>query len=398
MALNIIGSFQQGQQAREFGRESRARREERERAAETRNRLRDLLSGPTPTTPEARETFTREIGAITGDPGMVMDWRKHFAGQRPDVLAQRTAEAPHIVANLTGVNDQASYDAARMRTQELGIDVSDWPEIYDPARVNMVTQAARYLAEGPAEPAGGPFAGTALEAQDRNILLTGDPSSPEYRASYNAMKQPRQTYNPATGQLVTITPDMSAYRPPTGGAAAVAAEARGEPEMPQPMGTVSATPGVTIKEVSKPRLTEGEKKAAGFANRISAANEIMEGLEESATDFARYAAPYTPNWAKPEDWQRLEQAQREFVNAILRQESGAVISDAEFANAAQQYFPQPGDSREVVMQKRRSRETALKNMRQSADRAETDEPREEAPEEPLDFRNMSEEELRRLAQ
>lgn len=180
----------------------------------------------------------------------------------------------------------------------------------------------------------------------------------------------------------------------------MAAKAAGAPETPAPMGLPGAG-GVTITEVSKPKLTEGEKKAAGFANRIKAANEIMEDLEESATDILRYGAPYTPNWAKPEDWQRLEQAQREFVNAILRQESGAVISDAEFANAAQQYFPQPGDSQEVVAQKRRSRETALKNMRLGAGRAETDEsPAPERPEAPtdLDFENMSLEELRRLAQ
>ena len=400
MPLNIIGSFQQGQQAREFGRESRARREERERAAETRNRLRDLLSGPSPATPEAREAFTREIGAITGDPGMVMDWRKHFAGQRPDVLAQRTAEAPHIVANLAGVADQASYDAARQRTAELGIDVSDWDEMYDPARVNMVMQAARYLAEGPAEPAGGPFAGTGIEASAMNILLdpNADPSSATYRAAYNRQAQPRTTYNPTTGQLVTITPDMSAFRPPSGGAARVAADAAGEPEKAEPMGPVSAAPGVTIKEVSKPKLTQEEKTAAGFAHRIAASNKILDELEEAAGAVGRYAAPYTPNWAKPEEWQRLEQAQREFINAQLRRESGAVISTEEFANAAQQYFPQPGDSPAVVQQKRKSRELALKNMRQSAGRAETDEPEDEPEDEDLDFRNMSEEELRRLAQ
>ena len=166
---------------------------------------------------------------------------------------------------------------------------------------------------------------------------------------------------------------MSAYRPPAGGAAAVAAEVAGETEQLQPMGIPGAG-GVTLTKVGKPKLTEGEKKAAGFANRIAESNEIMAELEKDATEITRYVAPYTPNWAKPEDWQRLEQAQREFVNAILRQESGAVISDAEFANAAQQYFPQPGDTRQVVAQKRRSREIALRNMKQSAGRAEVDEP------------------------
>ena len=54
------------------------------------------------------------------------------------------------------------------------------------------------------------------------------------------------------------------------------------------------------------------------------------------------------------DRQKLEQAQRDFANAILRKESGAAISQSEFANTRQQYFPQPGDSEEVIAQNSRT--------------------------------------------
>jgi len=37
----------------------------------------------------------------------------------------------------------------------------------------------------------------------------------------------------------------------------------------------------------------------------------------------------------------FEQAKKNFVNAVLRLESGAVISPSEFTNADKQYFPQP---------------------------------------------------------
>lgn len=64
--------------------------------------------------------------------------------------------------------------------------------------------------------------------------------------------------------------------------------------------------------------------------------------------------------------QKAEQAQRDFVNAVLRQESGAVISEQEFSNARKQYFPQPGDSKAVLEQKARNRKTAIDGFRTMA--------------------------------
>lgn len=44
---------------------------------------------------------------------------------------------------------------------------------------------------------------------------------------------------------------------------------------------------------------------------------------------------------KSDDRQQFEQAQRNFINSVLRQESGAAIADSEFENAKKQYFPMP---------------------------------------------------------
>jgi len=63
-----------------------------------------------------------------------------------------------------------------------------------------------------------------------------------------------------------------------------------------------------------------------------------------------------------EQGQMAEQAQRDFVNAVLRRESGAVISDPEFANAQKQYFPQPNDTPAVLQQKRRNRQMAIQGL------------------------------------
>jgi hypothetical protein len=72
------------------------------------------------------------------------------------------------------------------------------------------------------------------------------------------------------------------------------------------------------------------------------------------------------NFAASPSQQKMEQAQRDFVNAVLRQESGASISPAEFDNARKQYFPQPGDSGEVIAQKAKNRAIAIDGMRTQA--------------------------------
>ena len=58
----------------------------------------------------------------------------------------------------------------------------------------------------------------------------------------------------------------------------------------------------------------------------------------------------------------MDQAQRDFINAVLRRDSGAAINDREFANARQQNSVQPGDSQEVIAQKRANRERRTRTM------------------------------------
>jgi len=68
------------------------------------------------------------------------------------------------------------------------------------------------------------------------------------------------------------------------------------------------------------------------------------------------------NKALSNESQKAEQAQRDFVNAVLRLESGAAISQGEFDNARKQYFPQPGDAPAVIKQKAQNRKTAIQGL------------------------------------
>lgn len=127
------------------------------------------------------------------------------------------------------------------------------------------------------------------------------------------------------------------------------------------------------------KLTEGEAKDRAYLNRMIPSHKIITGLEninEGASGFVGGVAAANPlirdsaafNLAASKDRQKVLQAQRDFVNAILRRESGAVISASEFDNAQRQYFPMPGDSPDVIAQKRQNRMLAIEGMMQGAGR------------------------------
>lgn len=126
-------------------------------------------------------------------------------------------------------------------------------------------------------------------------------------------------------------------------------------------------------------LTEYQGKSTGFGMRADAASKIIEQvgqdgkIQPSLTKRAAEAVPLVgeglgmvANAFQSPEQQQVEQAQRDFVNAVLRQESGAAISQSEFDNARKQYFPQPNDSQEVIAQKQANREAAINGFRVSA--------------------------------
>lgn len=126
-------------------------------------------------------------------------------------------------------------------------------------------------------------------------------------------------------------------------------------------------------------FNEGQGRAATFADRMAASERNLrqvEGEGTSAWGALMERLGGVGNFLQSPEYQRYEQARRDFINAQLRRESGAVISPEEFANAEKQYFPRPGDSPAVIEQKRRNRQIALEGMARDAGPAYT--PRESA--------------------
>lgn len=113
--------------------------------------------------------------------------------------------------------------------------------------------------------------------------------------------------------------------------------------------------------------TQSQFAAAGFASRIQQAGAIIEELDQKFTgnnpiNILGQEFGFLPQTLQSEDRKRLDQAQRNFINALLRRESGAAIGADEFANAAKQYLPQPGDTEAVLEQKSLNRKLVEQNL------------------------------------
>lgn len=128
--------------------------------------------------------------------------------------------------------------------------------------------------------------------------------------------------------------------------------------------------------------TEGERKAAGYYDRMAAADKVLSDMAEKGYDGRGYGAatanalsaiPFTGgvigNVARGKENQQVRQAQLDWAGAKLRFESGATVTDGEIAQEASRYFPQPGDSDAVVKQKVDARLRANDAMRENAGRA-----------------------------
>jgi hypothetical protein len=115
-------------------------------------------------------------------------------------------------------------------------------------------------------------------------------------------------------------------------------------------------------------LTDAQSKAYLFGDRMQKADAIISGLAKKGTTTSipgsqmGFGVGATINAVSSGNQQSLDQAKRDFINAVLRRESGAVISPAEFENAEKQYFPQVGDSQQVMKQKAQNRMTAQEGI------------------------------------
>lgn len=123
------------------------------------------------------------------------------------------------------------------------------------------------------------------------------------------------------------------------------------------------------RAVQPRRPTQQQFIAATFANRVVQSEQVFQNIRAAGFDPTTVRARIQrrlPEALKSEFTKLQEQAERNFVNAILRRESGAAIAASEFESAENQYFPRVGDSLKVLEQKRQNRQIVLQGLQAEA--------------------------------
>ena len=125
-----------------------------------------------------------------------------------------------------------------------------------------------------------------------------------------------------------------------------------------------------FKALQPKEYKQNQYQAAGFAKRALMAEEDLAKLPGdigtgSISDTIQGISFY-PEALKSDERKLFDQAQKNFVSAVLRKESGAAISPEEYEQEARKYFPQPGDDARVLAQKSRARKQAIENLKAEA--------------------------------
>lgn len=111
-----------------------------------------------------------------------------------------------------------------------------------------------------------------------------------------------------------------------------------------------------------PKMTEAQAKATTFASQMAAASNELGSLENSGydpsslkTQLQTKLAGGAGNIATTQEAQRAKQAQNQWSEAFLRVKTGAAATQPEVELNNKTFFPQFGDSPQVIEQKRRMR-------------------------------------------
>lgn len=230
--------------------------------------------------------------------------------------------------------------------------------------------------------------GNAVGIMDKrgNIVRQVPKGEPNKGPTYGVINEDeygKKTYGWINPRDMTTRADATAAPQP-----AVPVAGNGQPAIPPP------PPGVNPKvwrdeqtriaaDAAGGKLTDAQVNATQFANRMEDAEANLATVEPEITagGFGPFKdrlargmteGQYNPvprgatNWAVSNSYQKFEQAKSQYITALLRKESGAAISQSEFDRYDKEFFPQMGDSADVIKQKQQARKVAVDAMKKGA--------------------------------
>lgn len=136
---------------------------------------------------------------------------------------------------------------------------------------------------------------------------------------------------------------------------------------PQVMAGPDGRPMVKPPEQKQEKpMTEAQAKAATFKAQMESAESELASTPfdpsklSSQVDIALATSP--ANILASPEAQRARQAQEQWAEAFLRFKTGAATTEAEVRRNVRTFFPQQGDSKEVIAQKKRMRQKAVEDL------------------------------------
>jgi hypothetical protein len=211
-------------------------------------------------------------------------------------------------------------------------------------------------------------------------LIARDPKALQEYLKPQEVQQPK--YERVGDRLVQIGPDgvKEVYAAPQS-AVGIDALTKGAPngtmwvDPADPRKGVKPIPGA--EKITDPK--EYQTKDAMFAERLMRTNSVVEKV--MAGDPASGKKGYDPTrsanaWApdtgvvasmiNSDEWKQYQQAAREGIAAILRKDTGAAVTEAEWDLYWPMLYPQPGDDPQTVEQKRQARQAAEQALKGSS--------------------------------
>lgn len=354
---------------------------------------------------------------LTAEQTRDLTLRARMAAGRPDALAGVMSEADRLRATNQAQLHQAQQDAvmaAERAANRQHQTLEEQRQAKQDERQAIQDKALADERARKAEIEGSPFPGNTVDAASYRVLLAVGPKIQAGTATDAERMQYELAHNHIAEGKVEVVPDptdptgqrqmlgrVPGQVPPSfpapdfrpGGAApqpvgasvpvpappaSPTAPVPGVPTAPPAAAMPSippvAQPGAAVPipgtQKPPPVLTQDQARAATYADRMTASHQIMNQLDDAATSWAearkQKIGDYLGYNINSPEYQKVKQAQENFVNASLRLESGAVINPDEFNRAAKQYFPQPGDSAAVIEQKRKNREAQITGFTREA--------------------------------
>ena len=271
-------------------------------------------------------------------------------------------------AKVMAVNPQAAKLRLDMmeRQRDMEMQAQQRGQTYDFFAQNAPEYAAMIDAGLPVQTAWSEYVKSRGGGERQGLMNAGDgmiydPNSGEWLTAPNRAARPPQVetfYDEATGQPYNAQWNAeSGTWERVGGVKAPS----GMSITTNPDGTVSVTQGST----GGGKMTEQNSKDMVYAKRAAGALPIIDKMGDALTSAGEAvggSVPAVGNYLKSPEYQQAEQAGKEFLQAILRKDTGAAITAQEVNEYGTVYLPRPGDSQQVLAQKKESRRRALEAL------------------------------------